>query len=405
MDRALREAFNAAYTPEFYQRYQDRLAERFGMRVPFRLAETPFFVPPALRDRLARNAREIVAKISDPALIERMKIAVPSELDVPRCDALANCIQVDFAIVRDENGELDGKLVELQGFPSLYAFTLIQAQFLDEMLREMPGFGGTHLTPLFGHTPAQYVEKLRHAIVAGNDPREVILMDLDPPSQKTSPDFEATKQLLGVDAVCPTTLEREGRRLFRRLDGKRVQVKRIYNRVVFDELIKKGIELPFSYIEDLDVTWMPHPNWYWTWSKYTVPFVDHPSVPRARFLSEVTEVPDDLERYVLKPLFSFAGSGVKVDVTRADIDAIPHGERAGWILQEKITYAPDIITPTGVKVKAEVRMMFLRAPDQETPELVINLARLARGKMLGVDQNRDLDWVGGSVGMFPAYVG
>jgi hypothetical protein len=335
-------------------------------------------------------------------MIEHMKIAVPAELDVPRCDAIANCIQVDFAIVRDENGELDGKLVELQGFPSLYCFTLIQAGVMDELLREMPGFGHTQLTPLFGHTHDEYVAKLRAAIVAGHDPREVILMDLDPPSQKTAPDFVATQQLLGVDAVCPTTLEREGPRLYRHIHGERFQVKRIYNRVVFDELLKKGIQLPFSYTEDLDVTWVPHPNWYWIWSKYTVPFVDHPAVPKARFLSEITEIPDDLANYVLKPLFSFAGSGVKVDVTRADIDAIPVNERSGWILQEKITYAPDIITPTGARVKAEIRMMFLRAPDQTAPELVINLARLSRGKMLGVDQNRDLDWVGGSVGLFPA---
>ncbi len=401
MDRALREAFNAAYTPSFYQRYQQRLEEIFGLKVPFRLAETPLFIPAALRDRLAQHAREIVAKISDPKLIEHMKIAVPPELDVPRCDELANCIQVDFAIVRDENGELDGKLVELQGFPSLYCFTLIQAGVMDELLREIPGFGRVELTPLFGLSHDEYVAKLKAAILAGEEPENVILMDLDPASQKTSPDFVATKMLLDIDAVCPTTLEREGQKLYRQVDGRRVQVKRIYNRVVFDELIKKKVQIPFSYIEDLDVTWMPHPNWYWIWSKYTVPFVEHPAVPRARFLSEVTELPEDLEKFVLKPLFSFAGSGVKVDVTREDVEAIPHTERAGWILQEKITYAPDLITPEGAQVKAEIRMMFLRAPGQAEPELVINLVRLSRGKMLGVDQNKNVDWVGGSVGLFP----
>jgi hypothetical protein len=403
MDRALREAFNASYTPDFYRRYQNALEQRFDVKVPFRLAETPLFIPASLRDRLAKHAREIVQKICDPKLIEHMKLAVPAELDVPRRDELANCIQVDFAIVRDEKGELDGKLVELQGFPSLYCFTLVQAGVMTDLLREMPGFGGVELTPLFGITTEQYVETLRHAILAGEDPREVILMDLDPPSQKTSPDFIATRQLVGVDAVCPTTLEREGQKLYRTVDGKRVQVKRIYNRVVFDELLKKGIQLPFSYIEDLDVTWMPHPNWYWIWSKYTVPFVDHPAVPRAQFLSEVTDFPADLSNYVLKPLFSFAGSGVMVDVTHADIEAIPHNERRGWILQEKITYAPDLLTPDAAQVKAEVRMMFLRAPGQKEPELVINLARLSRGKMLGVDQNKNLDWVGGSVGLFPKY--
>jgi hypothetical protein len=402
MDRAYRQAYNAAYTPEHYRRYLGSLEETLGVKVPFRVAETPFFLPRALRDRLAKHACEIVELISQPALIDKLSRAVPPHLDVPRRDALANCIQVDFAIVRDARDELDGRLVELQGFPSLYAFTAFQAGAMEAVLRTMPGLDRAW-TPLFGGLDRErYVELLRRTIVADCRPEEVILMDLDPPSQKTSPDFVATKKLLGVDAVCPTTLEREGRTLFRRVDGKRVAVRRIFNRVVFDELLNKGITLPFAYTDDLDVTWVPHPNWYWIWSKYTVPHLDHPAVPRARLLSDITTLPEDLSNYVLKPLFSFAGSGVKVDVTREDVDAIPEAERAGWMLQEKITYEPGLVTPEGHGVKAEVRMMFLRAPDMAKPQLVLNLTRLSRGKMLGVDQNKNLDWVGGSVGLWPA---
>ena len=105
---------------------------------------------------------------------------------------------------------------------------------------------------------------------------------------------------------------------------------------------------------------------------------------------------------MLKPLFSFAGSGVKVDVTRADIDAIPERDRQGWLLQEKITYAPALEMPSGDGVKAEVRMMFLRAPNEPAPRARAEpRLRLSRGKMLGVDQNKDLTWVGGSVGLWP----
>jgi hypothetical protein len=206
---------------------------------------------------------------------------------------------------------------------------------------------------------------------------------------------------VGIDAVCPTALVRENNKLYRRVDGRLVQVKRIFNRVVFDELEHKKIRLPFGYTEDLDVTWCSHPNWYWVWSKYTLPYVDHPAVPRARYLSDLDKVPEDLDRYVLKPLFSFAGSGVKVDPTPADIAAIPESERSNWLLQEKIVYEPALKMPDGNGVKAEVRMMFLRGPDEAVPELVLNLVRLSRGKMLGVDQNRDLTWVGGSVGIWP----
>jgi hypothetical protein len=402
MEPSLRRAFNAAYTPEFYPRYVERFEQRVGSPIPFRVAETPFFIPLAFRDHLARAATEIVEQISDPALIAQMKKAIPAHLDVPGMDALPNCVQVDFAVTRNAAGELEGKVVELQAFPSLYALMVLQLEVMGEFLKEMPGLDRKWSLYFNGLDTESFVARLRRTVLGGEDPENVVLIDLDPPHQKTYPDFLANKMYTGVDAVCPTTLIREGRRLFRKVDGRLVQVKRLYNRVVFDELEAKKITLPFAYTDELDVTWCSHPNWYWTWSKYTLPFVNHPAVPRARYLSNIDRVPDDLENFVLKPLFSFAGSGVKVDPTREDIAAIPEAERSNWILQEKIVYEPGIKMPTGEGVKAEVRMMFLRAPDEAKPTLVLPLVRLSRGKMLGVDQNRDLTWVGGTVGIWPA---
>jgi hypothetical protein len=402
MDPTLRRAFNAAYDADFYPSYLSRLEARLGCKVPFRIAETPLFIPPALRDRLARDANEIVQQISSPDLIARMKRAIPAHLDVPRMDALPNCTQVDFAITRDADGQLRGQVVELQAFPSLYALMVIQSEVVAEAMAHIPELQRKWSIYFSGLDRDGFVKRLRHALLAGEDPEHVVLLDLDPKAQKTYPDFVATKMLVGIDAECPTRLIKDGRRLFRKVDGKLVPVRRIFNRVVFDELEKKQANLPFSYTDDLDVTWCSHPNWYWTWSKFTLPFIDHPAVPRARYVSDLDRVPDDLERYVLKPLFSFAGSGVKVEPTRADVEGIPEHERDKWILQEKITYEPALLMPDGNGVKAEVRMMFLRAPDEERPTLVLNLVRLSRGKMLGVDQNRDLTWVGGSVGIWPA---
>ena len=412
MDPTLRRAYNAIYSEDFYHSYLARLVERLGCGIPFRVAETPFFIPRELRDYLAKSATEIVEQISRPALIDTMKRAIPKEFDVPGMDALPNCVQVDFAVVRGPSGALEGRVVELQAFPSLYALMVLQAEVLTEVMKPHPGLGGPFSIYFSGLDRDSFVARLKKAILAGEDPETVVLLDLDPPAQKTYPDFVATKMLVGIDAVCPTTLEKEGRRLFRVKDGKRLPVRRIYNRIVFDELQVKGHKLPFSYTDDLDVSWCSHPNWYWTWSKFTLPHVDHPAVPRARYLDEVKDVPDDLSGYVLKPLFSFAGSGVKVDPTHEDIAAIPEGQRHGWLLQEKIVYEPGIEMPAsaggstaaGVTngVKAEVRMMFLRAPDEPKPTLVLNLVRCSRGKMLGVDQNRDLTWVGGTVGLWPA---
>lgn len=402
MEPSFRRDFNAAYGPDFYRKYLDRFERRVGCKIPFRVAETPLFFTRALRDRLERSANEIVQQISNPALIEKLKAAIPPALDVPGMDPLPNCVQVDFAITRGADGELEGKVVELQAFPSLYALMVIQAEVMSEMLAEMPGLDRNWSIYFSGLDRASFTEHFRRAVLADEAPENVVLLDLDPPSQKTYPDFLATKELTGIDSICPTTLIRDGRKLLRKVDGRLVQVRRIYNRIVFDELEVKKVELPFKYTDDLDVSWCSHPNWYWTWSKYTLPTIDHPAVPRARTVASLDSIPDDLERYVLKPLFSFAGSGVNVDPTRADIDAIPEEQREGWLLQEKITYEPALIMPTGEGVKGEVRMMFLRAPGDAAPKLVLNLVRLSRGKLLGVDQNRDLTWVGGSVGIIPA---
>ena len=405
MEPKLRRLFNDAYSPELYRRYVDRLEGSLGVKIPFRIAETPFFIPKALRTQLARYANEIVDQISRPEKIAAMKHAIPARYDVPGLEAsgsTAACLQVDFAIVRGEDGELTGRVVELQGFPSLYALMVLQAEALAAELASFPGLDRPWSLFYSGHTRDTFVEKLKRAMLDGNDPREVVLVDLHPTEQKTYADFIATKRLTGVDAIAPEAIEREGKRLFRRIDGQRVQIKRIFNRVVYDELEKSRVKMPFEWTDELDVTWLPHPNWYWIWSKYTLPHIDHVAVPKATYLSELTSIPDDLEHYVLKPLFSFAGAGVVVDVTRADLDAVPEEQRSGWILQRKIQYEPGIVTPNGDGVKAEVRMMFLRESSEARPQLVLNLVRLSRGKMLGVDQNKGLDWVGGSVGIWPS---
>ncbi|WP_437496823.1 hypothetical protein [Sorangium sp. So ce1099] len=402
MEPTFRRAFNAAFGPSTYADYLGRLERRLGCSIPFRVAETPLFLPAGLRADLERSATEIVRQISSPALIEQMKRAIPAHLDVPGMDALPSCAQVDFAIVRGPDGALEGKVVELQAFPSLYALMLVQTEIMAEVLAGMPGLDRRWTCCFGGRSRDDVVAHLRRAIVAGEPEESVVLLDLHPEQQKTYPDFAATKLLVGVDAVCPTALVREKDRLFRRVGGRLVQVRRLYNRVVFDELESKRVELPFRYNEPLDVTWCSHPNWYWTWSKYTLPYIDHPAVPRARTLDAIERAPADLERYVLKPLFSFAGSGVKVDVTPEHLAAIPEAERSRWLLQEKIAYEPALLMPDGSGVKAEVRMMFLRAPGEPELSLVLNLVRLSRGRMLGVDQNRDLTWVGGTVGIWPA---
>jgi hypothetical protein len=396
MDARFRRLFNEQFTPALYDWYRTELERRLDCTFEFRLAETPLFLPDDFKQRAVDAANAIIGQLSDPALIERMKAAIPERWNTPGMDALPSLAQVDFAVVRAADGTLVPKLIELQGFPSLTSLQIVQRDVWKETLAQLDGLDLAWSCWFSGYDRESFIDLARRTIVGLHDPAEVILMDIDPPRQKTYPDFAATKQLFGVDAVDPTTLVKRGRSLFR-ADG--TPVRRIYNRVVFDELIAKKIELPFDYREEMDVEWAPHPNWYWVWSKYSLPFLTHESVPRATFVSDLERVPDDLSRYVLKPLFSFAGGGVNVDPTRADLDAIPADERHVWCLQEKIEYEPALEAADGGGVKMEIRMMFLRPDDEAKPILAQNLVRLSRGKMLGVDFNKQFTWVGSSVAL------
>jgi len=396
MHERFRQLFNSQYTPAIYEQYTRELSRRLNTPFEFRLAETPLFLSDDFKQKATESANAIMDQLCDPALIERMKAAIPERWNTPGMDALPNLAQVDFAVVRDAGGVLVPKLIELQGFPSLTSMQIVQRDVWRDTIAQIDGLDVAWSCWYSGYDREAFLDLARRTIVGVNDPAEVILMDIDPPRQKTWPDFAATKMLFDVDAVDPTTLVRRGRSLFR-ADG--TPVRRIYNRVVFDELIQKGIELPFDYREELDVQWAPHPNWYWAWSKYSLPFLRHESVPRATFVSELERVPDDLSGYVLKPLFSFAGGGVNVEPTRADVDAIPADERHAWCLQEKIEYEPALQAVDGGGVKIEIRLMFLRPDDEPRPILAQNLVRLSRGKMLGVDFNKQFTWVGSTVAL------
>ena len=412
MQSQRRKSFNRAYTDTLMRDYQRRL-EHWSGPTPFRLAETPLFVDDRLKQELADSSEAICTQLSQPAVLEALKKAIPATVNAPGMDALPDCVQVDFALVRGEDGLLRGRLVELQAFPSLYALETLMADSWKQTLEKVPGFEDTNLTCFFDLERDAAVAWMKQVVVGDEDPFETALVDYQPDLQKTLPDFHATRLLFGVSPVCVTKLIREGRRLYRETGGRRVPVRRIYNRMVFDELEAKKVALPFSFTDDLDVSWCSHPNWYWTWSKFALPYLDHPSVPKTRYLSDFgTDLPEDLENYVLKPLFSFAGSGVNIDLTRAAIDAIPEAQRSGYLLQRKVEYAPVIdmphhaegFDPAAPGVKAECRVMLLRhsfdGPRPLRPLIV--LVRSSRGRMLGVDQNRGVaqNWSGGTVALF-----
>jgi len=387
-----RRAFNAGFTPEKYQRFKRELAARCGMDVPFRVSETPCFFPTALAERLGEDGKALIRQlVENPDYLARSESTIPQRFRVPNEAAHPMFVQVDFGLVRDASGELQPKLVELQAFPSLYAYQPVLSQTYIDVFGLDPSLR-YHLS---GLDATSYTRLLRDAIVAGHDPANVVLMEVHPEEQKTLPDFLLTEKLLGICTVCITKVRNEGRRLFYEAGGKLTPIERIYNRTIVDELERKGIELPFDFRDELDVEWAGHPNWYFRISKYSIPYLKHPSVPRTWFLDQLPSVPSDLENFVLKPLYSFAGLGVVIAPSQKDIDAIPVDKRGEYILQERLNFTPVIETPHGA-TKAELRIMYIWL-NELTPVLII--VRMGRGLMMGVDHNRNMEWVGSSAGL------
>ena len=402
----LRAAFNAQWSEDAYRDLVKQLELRTGATLEFPLSETPCFLPRSLMSTLAATGVTLINQILDnPEARQAADAVVPERYRGQGAEVLPTFAQVDFGLVRDASGEITPKLVELQAFASLYGFQLAMAEAYRDAF-ELPSFLHLFLEDLGAKTITALVAD---AIVGDNDPAEVVLMEIDPRRQKTWPDFVVTEQLWGVRAVDVSEVTREGQRLYYKRDGRVTQIKRIYNRVIPDELERKRIQLPFGYGDDLEVQWAGHPAWYFRISKFSIPWLRHACVPETRFLDGIEQLPVDRERYLLKPLFSFAGGGIIFAPTDAQIAAIPLEERKNYILQERIAFEPVIDTPEG-PTQIEIRVMYVRAPSTSLRaggsqlRAVLPLIRMGRGKMMGVDHNKGLSWVGASAGFIsPAH--
>jgi hypothetical protein len=387
----LRAAFNAQFTPEKYTRLVQEVERRCGTSVSFRISETPCFFPTTLLQQMERYGAELVSQIVDSDQYRRVSdAAIPPEFNVPQEAARPMFVQVDFGLVRNASGELEPKLVELQGFPSVYAFQSVMADAYREAY-ELP----VHMSKFLGGIDEErFAALMRECIVGRHDPAEVVLLEVDPFEQKTLPDFLATKQMLGIEIVNIRDVVRQGRKLGYPKGGKLVPIRRIYNRAIAEELVRKNVEVPFDFRDEFDVEWAGHPNWYFRMSKFSIPYLKHECVPETHFLDELERLPQDRSEWLLKPLFSFAGAGILFEPSDVNIASIPAEKRHEYILQRRMRFEPVIATPHGM-TQAEIRIMYLW-PDGGTLTPVLALIRMGRGKMMGVDHNKNLEWVGAS---------
>ena len=393
MDPKLRAAFNADFTPEKYDALVRCVNETEKWPADFRISETPIFLTREFTDEVTRAANEIVAATRTPEFARHAASAIPEGFEVPDESAHPNFHVIDFAICA-EGQRLVPRLIELQAFPSLFGFQLLLLHCIRNAYPVIP----RNWTSAFGGIKDEaYLNLLRRTIIADSAPESVVLLEIAPEKQKTRVDFAATETLLGVRPVCVTKIEKRGRQLFYDRDGHEVQIERIYNRVIFDELIHRSdLNLSFRFQDDLDVTWVGHPNWYFRISKHSLPFLKTEHTSPA-FLADEFPADENIDNYVLKPLYSFAGHGVELEPSRAKIGALENPHE--WILQKKIDYAPFVPTVDGQKSKAEIRMMFVWPERDRDPTLVDNLIRMSQGKMMGVDFNIDKTWVGSSIAL------
>ena len=393
-----RSRFARQFSDLSYSAFLADLNRRVRGPIAFRVSETPCFFAGSLMQSFADAAVAMTRSlVDDPVYLDAANAVVPARFRTSNAESLPTFVQVDFGLVRDGKA-VEGRLVELQAFPSLYAFQLAVS---DSYAREYDLLSDGKLTPFLGGLDRSgYVELLRKALLGKHDAANVVLLEIEPEKQKTRPDFEVTESLWGVRAIDIGDVIVDGRRLFYTRDGSLTRISRIYNRVIPDELERKGLSLPFDYRDDIDVEWLGSPDWFFKISKFSIPHLRHPWVPITRFLNEAIENGNtlgaafaDRERWLLKPLFSFAGGGIIFAPTDAQIAAIPEAERDNFILQERVEFTPVIDTPHGA-TQAELRIMLVR--DGNDYRAVLPLVRMGRGKMMGVDHNKGLSFVGAS---------
>jgi hypothetical protein len=402
MIEPFRREFNARWTAEKYAELKRVLEARTRTPIEFRVCETPCFFPRTLMDRMVRAGVELTAKlVANPEYMRASNAAIPERFCMRGEDVHPHFMTVDFGLVRGVDGELEPKLVEMQAFPSVFGFQAVAA----EAYREVYGLDA--LAPgaqmfLGGLDEAGYWERMREVIVGDHDPENVVLTEVEPETQKTKPDFRVHEQKLGIRTVDLARVVKQGRKLFYERDGRLVPIARIYNRAIVDEIERKGIALPFAYADALDVVFAGHPNWYFRVSKFSIPHLEHDTVPAAVFLDDFLagvgreRLPEERERWVSKPLYSFAGKGVQFAPTDAELNAIPPEERHNFLIQERVQFEPVIRTPEGW-TQAEIRILYVW-PEGKVMQPMISLVRMGRGTMMGVDHNRDKTWVGASAG-------
>lgn len=395
---ALRQSFNQKFRPEAHQHLLQALDARAQTHIRFRIAETPVFLPASLLENMAAIGAEITHSLLANAEYQQAAInAIPPAARVAGETSHPNFLAADFGLTYDTSGQLQPTLVEIQAFPSLFAFQPVLA----EAYRTAHDLHPDLRFFLNKNTEATFSRKLAETILNGHNPQNVVLLEINPQQQKTLPDFHLTAHRLGLRILNITDLVTHPPHLCYREGPRLIPIHRIYNRAIPEELPQ--LPLPIDLQQSFQVQWTGHPSWYYRISKFSLPYLNHPAVPRAAFLDQylsgnTNQLPEDATQLVLKPLYAYAGRGIRFHPTREILKAIPPESRHQYLVQQRVHFARVIETPHGL-TQPEVRILYLW-PDKGHLEPVLSLVRLGRGNKMGADQNQDQPWTGVTVAFY-----
>lgn len=392
----IREQFNAGFKEEYYENLKKEIVATYGEGTAFRLSETPIFISKEVKNQIFDACEHIIDQLWTLDFDKIRDQFVPKHIQSPSPLGKPHFLAIDFGLCEDGKGGISPQLIELQAFPTLFFYQ----PFLGKaFLNNYPAMPQTGFDYYFsGLDENQYVKEVADVIIGDEKRENVILMELYPEKQKTRIDFWATKKALGIEVVCMTKITKEGKKLYYRKDGVKTPIHRIYNRVIFDEIERtKDLKTAFQLHDDVDVEWVTHPDWFFMISKCVMPKLKHKNIPNSFYLNDFPE-DINLEKYVLKPLFSFAGLGIDLYPTKEKIAAI--SDKENYILQEKVTYASAIKTRSEKNSKGEIRILYIWDKKNNRLKPVVNLGRMSKGELINVSHNTEETWIGSSIGFF-----
>lgn len=205
MIEEVRDRYNANFRENIFEDFLADIQKETENNLDFNICETPLFINEKLSNKLIDASYLIVEELKSNEFKKHSRNAVPEALLVPNENDHPHFLQIDFGITTDNNGEFLPQVIELQGFPSLYAY---QA-FLNIMIKKH-FYIPDEFSNYFNDLNFDSYIKLLHKLILGDCPPEnVILLEIDPWKQKTRIDFYLTKKYLGIETVCLTKIKKK----------------------------------------------------------------------------------------------------------------------------------------------------------------------------------------------------